>query len=191
MMAGVQLPVTPVWPRRTSRLILRPFEAADLEALVVIQSDPEAVRFVPYPPRDRATVALVLDHKITHTTLAEVGDLIELAVTRAEDGALIGDVLLALRSVEHQTLEVGYIFAPAYGGQGYATEAVRELLNLAFGPLGASRVVARVDDRNVASRALLERLGLRAGAQVIENQWFKDELTSEVNYAVLAREWQG
>jgi RimJ/RimL family protein N-acetyltransferase len=191
MMAGVQLPITPVWPRRTARLILRPFEAADLEALVVIQSDPDPVRFVPYPPRDRATLALVLDHKIRHTTLAEAGDLIELAVTLADDGILIGDVLLALRSVEHQTLEVGYIFAPAYGGQGYATGAVQELIDLAFGPLGASRVVARVDDRNVASRALLERLGLRAEAQVIENQWFKEELTSEVNYAVLAREWHG
>ena len=190
-MADVQLPVTPVWPRRTPRLILRPFEAADLEALYVIQSDPAAVRFVPYPPRDRATVALVLDHKITHTTLAEVGDLIELAVTLADDGTLIGDVLLALRSVEHQTLEVGYIFAPAYGGQGYATEAVRDLLDLAFGPLRASRVVARVDDRNIASRVLLERLGLRMEAHFIENQWFKDELTSEVNYAVLAREWHG
>jgi len=191
MMADVQLPVTPVWPRRTPRLILRPFEPADLEALYVIQSDPEAVRFVPYPPRDRATVALVLEHKVTHTTLSEVGDLIELAVTLADDGRLIGDVLLALRSVEHQTLEVGYIFAPAYGGQGYATEAVRELLDLAFGPLGASRVVARVDDRNLASRVLLERLGLRMEAHFIENQWFKDELTSEVNYAVLAREWNG
>jgi RimJ/RimL family protein N-acetyltransferase len=190
MMADVQLPVTPVWPRRTPRLILRPFAPSDLEALYVIQSDPDAVRFVPYPPRDRATVALVLDHKITHTTLAEVGDLIELAVTLAEDGTLIGDVLLALRSVEQQTLEVGYIFAPAYGGQGYATETVRELLTLAFGPLGASRVVARVDDRNIASRVLLERLGMRIEGH-LENQWFKSELTSEVDYAVLAREWQG
>ncbi|HSU37759.1 MAG TPA: GNAT family protein [Propionibacteriaceae bacterium] len=187
----MQLPVTPVWPRRTPRLILRPFEAADLEALLGIQSDRDAVRFVPYPPRDRATVALVLEHKITHTTLAEVGNLIELAVTLADDGTLIGDVLLALRSVEHQTLEVGYIFAPAYGGQGYATEAVRDLLDLAFGPLGASRVVARVDDRNVASWVLLERLGMRMEAHFIENQWFKGELTSEVNYAMLAREWHG
>jgi hypothetical protein len=30
---------------------------------------------------------------------------------RTEDQVLIGDVLLALRSVEHQTVEVGYIFS--------------------------------------------------------------------------------
>ena len=188
---GVQLPVTPVWPRRTPRLILRPFEAADLESLLIIQSDPAAVRYVPYPPRDRVTVALVLEKKITHTTLAGAGDLVEFAVTLADDGTLIGDVLLALRSVEHQTLEVGYIFAPAYGGQGYATEAVRALLDLAFGILGARRVIARVDDRNVASRALLDRLGFGLEAHLVDNEWFKGELTSEVDYAILAQNWPG
>ena len=106
-----------------------------------------------------------------------------------EDGTLIGDVLLALRSVEHETLEVGYIFSPRHGGRGYATETVRALLDLAFGELGARRVIARVDERNTASRALLDRLGIRREAHLVENEWFKGELTSEVDYAVLAREW--
>jgi RimJ/RimL family protein N-acetyltransferase len=97
--------------------------------------------------------------------------------------------VLALRSVEHETLEVGYIFSPAHGGRGYATEAVRALLDLAFGAFGARRVVARVDARNAPSRQLLERLGVRLEAHLVENEWFKGELTSEVDYAVLAREW--
>jgi RimJ/RimL family protein N-acetyltransferase len=97
-------------------------------------------------------------------------------------------VLLALRSAEHGTLEVGYLFSPRHGGRGYVTETVRALLDLAFGPLGARRVVARVDDRNVRSCALLERLGLRREAHLMENEWVKGELTSEVDYAVLARE---
>jgi RimJ/RimL family protein N-acetyltransferase len=63
------------------------------------------------------------------------------------------------------------------------------LLEVAFFELGARRVVARVDARNTASRALLERLGMRQEANLIENEWIKGELTSEVDYAVLAREW--
>jgi RimJ/RimL family protein N-acetyltransferase len=50
-------------------------------------------------------------------------------------------------------------------------------------------VVARVDARNAPSRQLLERLGVRLEAHLVENEWFKGELTSEVDYAVLAREW--
>jgi RimJ/RimL family protein N-acetyltransferase len=188
-MAAVDLPVAPDLPVHTPRLVLRPFGPDDLEPLLVFHSDPGAVRYVPYPPRDRAAVATVLERKTASTALRREGDLVELAVTRAEDGLLVGDVMLALRSVEHETLEVGYIFSPAHGGRGYATEAVRALLDLAFGTLGARRVVARVDARNSPSRQLLERLGVRLEAHLIENEWFKGELTSEVDYAVLAREW--
>jgi RimJ/RimL family protein N-acetyltransferase len=187
----VDLPVAPVLPLRTERLLLRQFDADDLEPLLVFHADPEAVRYVPFPPRDRAAVATILERKVTSTGFAAEGDLIELAVTLAGSGTLVGDVLLALRSVEHQTVEVGYIFAPGQSGRGYATEAVRALLDLAFGGLGARRVTARVDARNVRSRALLERLGLRQEAFLVENEWFKGELTSEVDYGLLAREWPG
>jgi len=186
----MNLPFEPELPVRTERLVLRPFHRADLEPLLVIQSDPVAVRYVPYPPRDRAAVAAVLERKMTHTALRGEGDLIELAVTLGAGGSLIGDVLLALRSVEHETLEVGYIFAPASGGRGYATEAVRALVWLAFDSLGARRVIARVDDRNSASSALLTRLGFRLEAHLVENEWLKGELTSEFDYALLAREWR-
>ena len=170
--------------------MLRAFGAGDLDALLRIHGDPEAVRYVPYPPRNRPEVAMVLARKISSTSWGTEGDLIELAVTLG-DGTLIGDVLLVLRSLEHQTVEVGYIFATASGGHGYATEAVGALLDLAFGPLGARRVVARVDARNVASLALLDRLGLRREAFLAENEWFKGELTSEVDYGLLAPEWSG
>jgi RimJ/RimL family protein N-acetyltransferase len=189
MILGVDLPVAPALPLRTERLVLRAFGPDDLEALHAVQSDPEAVRYVPYGPRDRAAVAAVLERKVTSTGWEQDGDLIELAVVRAEDGVLVGDVLLALRSLEHQTVEVGYIFSLAHGGRGYATEAVRALLDLAFGELGVRRVIARVDERNVRSRALLERLGLRLEAHLVENEWFKGELTSETDYGLLAREW--
>jgi RimJ/RimL family protein N-acetyltransferase len=185
----MELPFAPDLPLRTERLVLRPFVPSDLEPLLAIQSDPVAVRYVPYPPRNREAVTAVLERKIANTTLRSEGDLIELAVALGDAGGVIGDVLLALRSVEHETIEVGYIFAPASGGRGYATEAVRALLGLAFGPLEARRVVARVDDRNVASSALLSRLGFRLEAHLIENEWFKGELSSELDYALLAREW--
>jgi len=185
----MDLPVSPALPLRTPRLVLRSFDVDDLEPLLTFHGDPDVVRYVPFPPRDRAAVAAVLKRKVASTGLAQEGDLLELAVVLVEDGTLVGDVLLALRSIEHETLEVGYLFAPAHGGRGYATEAVRALVDLAFRGLGARRVVARVDARNVSSRALLERLGMRLEAELVENEWFKGELTTEVDYAVLAREW--
>jgi RimJ/RimL family protein N-acetyltransferase len=185
----VQLPVALALPVRTERLVLRPFSTDDVDPLYAFHSDPDAVRYVPYPPRTREQVVEVLRRKVANTGLAQEGDLLELAVVRAADQVLIGDVLLALRSVDHQTLEVGYIFAPSAGGQGYATETVRALVDLAFGPVGARRIIARVDARNRPSAALLERLGFRLEAHLVENEWFKGELSSELDYALLSREW--
>lgn len=185
----MELPAVLALPLRTARLVLRQFAAEDRDPLYAFHSDPNAVRYVPYPPRTRDQVAEVLQRKIANTTLRQGGDLLELAVALAEDQTVIGDVLLALRSVEHQTLEIGYIFAPATGGRGYATEAVRAMVDLAFGPIGARRIVARVDTRNRSSSALLERLGFRLEAHLIENEWIKGELTSELDYALLSREW--
>jgi RimJ/RimL family protein N-acetyltransferase len=185
----VHLPTSPAVPVRTARLVLRPFRPGDLDALLTFHSDPESVRFVPFPPRDRAGTADVLARKARSTVLSQDGDLLELAVTRRGDDTVVGDVLLALRSAEHGTLEVGYLFSPAVAGQGLATEAVAALLDVAFGELGARRVVARVDVRNTRSRRLLERLGLRQEALLVENEWVKGELTSEADYAVLSREW--
>ncbi|MCW2802802.1 MAG: GCN5-like N-acetyltransferase [Propionibacteriaceae bacterium] len=185
----MELPVLPALPLHTERLVLRRFGPGDLEPLLAFHSDADSVRYVPFPPRDRAAVASVLERKTSNFALRREGDLIELAVALRKEGTLVGDVLLALRSLPNETLEVGYIFSPAYAGRGYATEAVRALLDLAFGPLGARRVMARVDERNARSRALLERLGARLEAHLVENEWIKGELTSEVDYAVLAREW--
>lgn len=184
----MDLALTPAWPLRTARLELRPFRTEDVDGLLPLHSDPVAVRYVPYAPRDRDGVVAVLARKTANTALRAEGDLLELAVV-LPDGTLVGDVLLALRSVADETLEVGYLFATAHGGRGYATEAVRALLDLAFGPLGARRVVARVDARNDASRRLLARLGLRQEAELVENEWFKGELSTEVDFAVLRREW--
>ena len=184
----MDLPVAPDLPLRTERLVLRAFRPDDVDALLPIHGDAEAVRHVPYGPRDRDQVVEVLQRKVGSTRLAAEGDLLELAAV-LPDGTLVGDLLLALRSVEHETLEVGYIFSAAHGGRGYATEAVRALLDLAFGGLGARRVTARVDARNTASRRLLERLGVRQEAHLVEHAWFKGELSDVVDFAALAREW--
>ena len=94
-----------------------------------------------------------------------------------------------LHEVEHDTVEVGWIFDPAHGGRGYATEAVRALLDLVFGGLKARRVVARVEARNAASLRLCERVGMRKEAHLVENELFKGEISSEIDYALLSREW--
>ncbi|MCW2778021.1 MAG: GCN5-related N-acetyltransferase [Frankiales bacterium] len=186
----MDLPCVPVLPVTTDRLVLRAFRPDDVDGLLPMHSDPESVRYVPYGVRDREAVEQVLQRKVASDGLRADGDLLELAVDLAADGTLVGDLLVALRSAADGTVEVGYLFSRAHQGRGYATEAVRALVDLCVDGLGARRVVARVDARNTRSRALLTRLGFRQEALLVENAVFKGELSSEADYAVLAREWR-
>jgi RimJ/RimL family protein N-acetyltransferase len=82
------------------------------------------------------------------------------------------------------------VFNPDHHGHGYATEAARALLRLAFGEFGFHRVIGRIEARNTASAGVLERLGMRQEAHLIENEYVKGEWQSETVYAILAREWR-
>ncbi len=144
-----------------------------------------------YEPRDEAQVAASLADPVRNrSVLTEPGQRLWLAVCRADDGIVVGDVMLVWESEEHGAGEVGYVLAPEAHGHGYATEAVGALLGLAFDGLGLHRVVGRLDGRNTASAAVLRRAGLRLEAHHVSNEWIKGEWTDELVYAVLADDWR-
>ncbi|WP_183658099.1 GNAT family N-acetyltransferase [Prauserella isguenensis] len=179
----------------TPRLVLRPFEPGDLDALHAIRSREDVNRYLYDRPMSREDAAAKLSERIErYSTLAQPGDTLLLAVAlRApggEVGELIGDVNLHWQHGEHRQAEVGYVLHPDHAGRGFATEATRPLIELAFGELGVHRVYGRLDGRNAASARVLEKLGMRREAHLRENEYVKGEWTDEVVYAVLAREWE-
>ncbi len=181
--------LTPTYPIITERLLLRPFAAADLDALAAIQSRPEVVRYLYWGPRPRAEVAVALERRLEQTRIVVEGDALVLAVVVRETGTLVGDVMLWWRSAEHRQGEIGYVFHPDHAGRGYATEASRAALRLGFEDLGLHRIAARCDARNVASARVMERLGMRREAHLRENEFVKGEWCDELVYALLEDEW--
>jgi RimJ/RimL family protein N-acetyltransferase len=187
-MGQMRLPYTPDLPVRTERLVLREFRPEDFDALLPFHSDPENVLYVPFEPRTPEQMRVALEKKIAGTSLNGAGDHLDLAVT-LHGGTVVGDLVVMLHEVEHGTVEAGWIFDPAHGGRGYATEAVRALFDLVFRDLQARRVVARVEERNTASLRLCERVGMRQESRLVENELFKGELTTEIDFGLLSREW--
>ncbi|KID29088.1 acetyltransferase, ribosomal protein N-acetylase [Prauserella sp. Am3] len=179
---------------RTPRLVLRAFVSADLDPLHAIRSREDVNRYLYERPMSREDVAAKLAERIErYSTLAEPGDTLLLAVTLrgadGEPGEVIGDVNLHWHQGEHKQAEVGYVLHPDHAGKGFATEATRPLVELAFTELGVHRVCGRLDARNLASARVLEKLGMRREAHLRENEWVKGEWTDEAVYAVLDREW--
>lgn len=179
----------PGYPIQTARLLLRPLVASDLDAVHDYRSLPAVTRYLYEPPSSRDETSQWLAKRSTETALTAEGQALCLGVEERDSGQLVGDVVLFWRSAAHQQGEVGYVFNPRYAGRGLATEASQAMLRLAFDGLGLHRVCGRCDGRNTASCRVLERLGMRREAHLVENELVKGEWTDEVVYGMLRSEW--
>lgn len=177
-------------PIRTERLLLRLYTEDDLDDVYAMQARPDVARYLYWGPRTRDEARESLGKKIASNRLRAEGDDLTLAVVLPDTGTVIGDVLLVWVSGEHRQGEIGYIFHPDHGGHGYATEAARVMLRLGFEGLGLHRISGRLDARNTASAGVLERLGMRREAHLVQNELVKGEWTDEMIYAILEDEWR-
>lgn len=179
----------PDYPLTTDRLRLRPFTRGDVDAVFAYRGREDVALYLFDPPLSREECALAIQQRTTQTGFANEGDRIVLAVETVDGGNLVGEVSLIWRSVEARQGELGWIFHPTFHGQGFATEATRVLVDLAFGEADLHRVYARCDARNVGSWRLMERLGMRREAHFREHALFKGAWDEEFYYAMLRDEW--
>jgi RimJ/RimL family protein N-acetyltransferase len=170
----------------TDRLRLRPPEPEDLAPLHAIMSDEGVARWLYWEPRSVEEVSRSLDRQIKQDRSKELA----LVAERRDTGEMVGHLTLTLGSPEHQQGEIGFMFHPAHQGHGYATEASHAVVRLAFETYDLHRLYGRLEARNTASARVLEKLGMRREAHLIENEWVKGEWQSEAIYALLARDWR-
>jgi RimJ/RimL family protein N-acetyltransferase len=178
------------FPIHTERLVLRAYQPDDLDALHAIVSRTDVNRFLYTEPRDEDEAVELLQRKLGNTELVDEDDQISAAVCLRETGELVGDQMMRWVSREHRTGEIGFMFHPDHHGLGYATESARPLIDWGFEVAGFHRIIGRLDARNFASGRVLEKLGMRREAMMIENEWVKGEWQSGIDYAILEREWR-
>jgi ribosomal-protein-alanine N-acetyltransferase len=144
------------FPLITARLRMRPLRMSDLDALAEIYQQPLVARWIGAHTREDVERELA-QHIETQAALG-FGFW---ALEDRESGRLIGDC--GLQPLEHRgpEVELGYDLHPRAWGRGLATEAAREVVRQAFGPLGLERIIAVVKPDHVTSQRVLEKAGLR------------------------------
>jgi RimJ/RimL family protein N-acetyltransferase len=177
-------------PLETERLLLRAFEDGDFDAVYGMRSLPEVALHTYWEPQTEAEARDALEKRIGFRALRAEGDVLALAAVLKTTGEVIGDVILQWTSREHALGEIGFLVHPDHQGLGYATEMTRLLFRIAFEDVGLHRVIGRAEARNIASARVMEKLGMRREAHLVENEWVKGEWQSELVYAILDREWR-
>jgi RimJ/RimL family protein N-acetyltransferase len=141
----------------TSRLILREFSPADVEALALILGDPETMRFYP-APYDHAGVEEWITRNLRRYT--KDGHGLWAMILKA-NGELVGDCGLTVQQVDGtDEIEIGYHVRRDLWGQGLATEAARACRNFGFAHLHAERLISLIRPENMPSRRVAEKNGM-------------------------------
>jgi RimJ/RimL family protein N-acetyltransferase len=178
------------WPVRTERLLLRRGTPDDVDATWAFRRLPQVQEWL------TAGTATYTGYRERYLGAERMADALVVEL----DGRVIGDLMLkvedgwAQEEVADQAkgvqAELGWTLDPAFGGRGYATEAVHALIGLCFGPLGLRRVHADCFLDNEPSWRLMERVGMRREQHGVRDSlhWTKGWVDG-VTYALLAEEW--
>ncbi len=176
-------------PLRTARLLIRPFELTDVNEYVARRNDPEVARYqdwtLPY--------SLEQGQKLVSELVAMNGPANEewwmAIVANAETGEVLGDLALQL-TWEGRTAEVGYTFASAHWGRGYALEALEALVEYLFEHVKVTRIFGMLHPDNPASAMLLERAGFLFEGHTKLSFWLEDDNSDDWIYGLTRPDWE-
>lgn len=173
----------------TERLQLRPVITTDAEAVFTYRSDAEVNKYQGWIPASIADVNHFINYKVSRE-INLPGTWVQFVIIQKENQEVIGDIGVHFLSADTYQIELGCTLNKMYHGQGYAFEALKEMIDYLFNTLYKRRIVASIDPRNDSSIKLYERLGFRKEAHFRESIFLNGQWVDDLVYALLKDEWE-
>ena len=174
----------------TERLLLREFTKQDVDAIAEFRRDPRYLEYYYRPAYTREECVRFVDKCIAWSKESPRCKF-QLAITDRSNGILLGNCGIRTESIESQRGDIGYELSPVYWGQGFASEAVRSILQIGFEDLDLDEIEARCVVANKRSVRLLHRLGFEETERVPTGPGrdeFVDRLLPERSVFLLRRD---
>jgi RimJ/RimL family protein N-acetyltransferase len=158
---------------KTRRVLLRQYRNEDFDLLIELNSDPEVMKYLTDgTPGSREDVAAAVK-RIQLYKKKYSGKLGVYSAELIQSGEFIGWFLLRpdKRDLENTNeLELGYRLKKKFWGRGYATEVSLALVRKAFAELNAENVFATTLAQNLASRRVMEKIGMHFEGEFIDQE---------------------
>jgi [ribosomal protein S5]-alanine N-acetyltransferase len=141
-------------PIELGKLRLRALSTGDAAAVYAYASDPELAQFTLWPPHH--------SEEFTRDFLSALSlpMVLSWAITLRADESIIGMVFFHSLSIRHKKAELAFNVARSHWRHGIATEAAQAAIHFAFERLLLNRVEATCMPANIASRRVLEKIGM-------------------------------
>ena len=176
----------------TERLLLRPFEISDAEAMFKNwASDPEVLRYMPYKICEslEMTRIRISEWMEYFNSLGSTNSWGAFAIELKHSGEVIGTVDYAELDREVRSAEVGYQIGKAWWGKGYATEALRAVIVHCFETTDINRLWGGYDPRNPASGKAMLKAGMQLEGTFRQYRLRAGELVDRSIHAILREDW--
>ena len=172
----------------TEDLILRKPRIRDAKDIYSYASDPEVARYVLWEPHRSVseTASFIRDLRAR----IRAGCPSSWVVVLRGTGTVIGTVGFVWYSAENNAAELGYSFSREYWNHGYATQALRAVIDAVFSSLPLNRLEAQHDVRNPASGRVMQKCGLTQEGILRGRILHKGEYVDTALYSILRSDWE-
>ncbi|MFA6133076.1 MAG: GNAT family N-acetyltransferase [Phycisphaerae bacterium] len=174
---------------RTPRLVLRPFTLADaptVQRLAGAREISDTMLSIPHPYEDGVAEGWIAGHQAAFDAKREL----TLAITLAGGGQLVGSIGLMGFGADHKRGELGYWVGKEYWGNGYCSEAAREVVRYGFVQLGLGRVFAHHLTRNPASGRVMQKIGMKHEGTLRQHVVIRNRFEDLECYGILREEFR-
>ncbi|MEK1832372.1 GNAT family protein [Priestia megaterium] len=92
-------------------------------------------------------------------------------------------------SNKHSKAEIGYVLNKTYWGQGFATEALNELIRFGFDVIHLNRIEGGCDIDNIGSEKVMLKVGMQFEGTLRKNEFIKGEFRDTKIFAMLKEDY--
>ncbi|ONI67708.1 GNAT family N-acetyltransferase [Kribbella sp. ALI-6-A] len=170
------------------RCRLREVRLDDLDDYLAITGDDRVTSWLSFDSYTRDSAARSVRSIVDRSAREDRPDHL-FAVTRLDDDRMIGFARLGPTGV--QAAHLGYAIGFDHWGRGFATDAARTMLRFAFTDLSLHRVSAAIGPENLASVAVVKRLGFTHEGRIRHHVFTNGAWRDSLLYSILEHEWSG
>ncbi|WP_118951871.1 GNAT family N-acetyltransferase [Taibaiella helva] len=145
----------------TERLVLRPLEITDDEAIFAHRSDDVVNTYLEQFRHATIEETRAFIYRVQREVAA--GKTILWVLTQKDSNEFMGTVCLWNISKEEDKAETGYTLVSRFHGMGYMSEALQKAIDYGFNTLQLSTIEAYTHEHNRSSIALLKKYHFKQG----------------------------
>lgn len=167
---------------RSARLTLTKLALADWELIRSIYSNPTLMKHIGAVKSDEE-IRRNFEKELAPWSL-ESTHWLTWIIHETASGNDVGLISIYTRNREKLTAEVGFIILEACKGKGYATEAIRLIIDFAMDTFGFKKFTAVCSEEHAASRRVLEKAGMNLDEIVPESTEIDGRMVNDCFYSL-------